>query len=222
MIKTVVFWNEVLLCLLMALGLNACTTSVAIHRADIITWHTPPLNQTECPNLNGNYEDRGNLRSPFLIRLITDFQHSTVNGTYKFIQYNSLPYEEIARHLQTKREDIFLRNEALLEIKQTAPYIIEAIRTDKKGIRYWKTVYTFEKMSLRFAVGCYRDAFIIRNVNITGGEHTPAARTQANETHFTRLPNGDLQVIDTERTWSPDGEKPRIKTTVEVFKLYRS
>ena len=238
--STITFWVKSLFSLSIGLGLSACTTLVAIHRADNITWSTPYLNQVECANLNGTFEDKGKLNI-YLYRLVANPSRSNEERTLEFTEYRrtshaekyeSIPYKIVygnvmkfssAENQQAyERENlIFLRDKAVVDIRLTSPHHAEATSLDKTGIRYNKSVYRFEKMSPRFTVGCYQGAFIIRKVSIVSGEHTPAARTQANETHFTRLPNGDLQITDTERAWSPNSETPRTKTTSEVFKLYR-
>lgn len=237
--NTIISRGKAWFCVLMVVSLNACTTLAAIHKADNITWSTPYLKQADCPNLDGTYEDKGKL-STFLVRLVANLFRSNEERTYEFTEYRRTPHAE--RYLTKtingvsirttqfanpgdyelyKREEEAFFHKTVLEIKSTSPYVMETISADKNGIRYGKSIYRFEKMSLRFTVGCYQGAFVIRNVNIASGEHTPAARMQANETHFRRLSNGDLQVIDTERTWSPASEAPRTKTTTEVFKLYR-
>lgn len=220
--------NKITLCgkaalyFLIVLGLNACTTLAALHRADNTTWSTPYLNQTECPNLDGAYEDRGKLNSPILTRLIADFHRRFENGSYSVQSYKPVPYEGLIGKARYEKQEIFFREDAVSEIRQSAPFVIEVTITDKRGTRYWRNVYKFEKMSSRFTVGCYQGALVIRKVTVTSGEHTPAARIQANETHFRRLESGDLQVIDTERTWNPASELPRTQTITDVFKLYRS
>jgi len=240
MMSAITLWSKSLFCLFIGVGLSACTTLAASYRAEKITWSTPYLNQAECPNLDGAYEDRALLGS-FLIHLVANLQRSGDEGTFKSTEYartahaeryETKPYKVVPYGLirfstredqqaYEREEAIFLRDKAVLELKRVAPYVMETVRADKNGMRYSKNVYKFEKMNSRLMVGCYQASFVIRKIVLISGEHTPAARTQANETHFRRLPNGDLQVIDTERTWSPASEAPRTKTTTEVFKFYR-
>jgi len=220
--STITFWVKSLFLLSIGFGLSACTTLAAVHRADNMTWSTTYLNQTECPNLAGVYEERAKLSSPVLTKLIADFHRRFENGSFSVVSYQPVPYTEMTDDGFRRAEMMGIRENFILKIEQPSRFVIEAFASDKLGKSYWKNTYRFEKMSPRFTVGCYQGAFVIRKVSIVSGEHTPAARTQANETHFTRLPNGDLQVTDTERAWSPSSETPRTKTTSEVFKLYRS
>jgi len=93
MMRNITFYSKPMLCLLIVLSLNACTTLTAIHRADNITWNTPYLSQAECPNLDGKYEDRG-LLDKFFMRLVGSFQVNVDAGAYEGTQYARTAHAE--------------------------------------------------------------------------------------------------------------------------------
>ena len=230
-----------LLCALMFTQLSACSNArFAINRAKTLTWNTPSLNQTECPKLDGLYEDLNLLNAKLYSSLISNYQRMREEGAFSSELYaltahaaryktpdrngtlQFAPFANRGDQLAYEIEDtIFTRDQSLLELKTPNSHIVEAVHLDKGGKRYWKHIYRLDKNGENFTSGCFQNALIIRRLGFSGPEGNHFVITTATETHFTKLPNGDLQVSTNERVLNLKSDTPRIENTVEVFKLYK-
>jgi len=229
------FTGKACLTLLVFIGLSGCSIPTIFDHQ--ITWNTPYLNQTECPDLDGTYQNRGKLYG-LLIHLVRNIQRSDEEGTYRSIKYAPTPPEEYMRTYKEKsmssnvfansslsdkeyerKKTIFLREQSVITIKRPAPFVIEATLGDKMGRQYQKSIYSFENQSSQFKVGCYRGALVTQKIYTLGGaEFTPVTK-HAYETQYRKLANGDLEVTHTSRDWWKD-KPPESSTAVDVFKLY--
>jgi len=164
------FTGKACLTLLVFIGLSGCSIPTIFDHQ--ITWNTPYLNQTECPDLDGTYQNRGKLYG-LLIHLVRNIQRSDEEGTYRSIKYAPTPPEEYMRTYKEKsmssnvfansslsdkeyerKKTIFLREQSVITIKRPAPFVIEATLGDKMGRQYQKSIYSFENQSSQFKVGC--------------------------------------------------------------------
>lgn len=234
-------YSNLLLCILIVIILNGCTSAgFATRRAKNLTWSTPSLNQTECPKLDGVYENLTLLNSKLSNSLISNYQRMREDGAFSSELIALTPHAvryrtregkagQEGRYFANKEEQlayekadaIWVRDQALLEIKTTDSYLVEAVHLDKSGNRYWQHIYRLHKNTWEFSSGCYQNLLIIRKIEFVGNEWQRAAITRAIETHFTKLPNGDLRVSTNLRRLYLDNDVPTVEDSMEVFKLYK-
>lgn len=186
---------------------------------DSITWSTPALNQTECPNLNGNY-------------LNWDELYLSINNTFTHYnhQANEIPNVEAIKYINEpdwdlsykKREDrrkLFTTNESFLNIVQNNNNTIEIniVGFDKQI--YTRQVYSIVKSSPQYQVGCYKNNFIIREISHFGGVEGTAKSVGASEIKYSLEGYGSLKIITHYRHWTHDKD-PTSQTSTKTFKRF--
>lgn len=186
---------------------------------DLITWSTPTLNQTECPNLNGNYLNWDKLDLS-INNTFTHYNHQAEETpNVEVIKYINEPDWNLSYKQADDRRKLFTANESLLSIVQNNISTIELniVGFDKQI--YTRKIYSVVKSSPKYQVGCYKSNLIVREISHLGGVEGTAKSVGASEIKYSIEKDGSLKVITHYRNWN-HYKDPTSQLFSETFKRF--
>ena len=186
---------------------------------DSITWSTPSLNQTDCPNLNGNYLNWDSLH----LSINNEFTHynhqAKETPNVEVIRFIDEPDRNLSYKEADDRRKLFTTDESFLNVVQNDMNTIELniLGFDKQ--LYTRKIYLIVKSKPEYQVGCYEKNLIVREISHHGGVEGTAKSVSASEIKYSIEEDGSLKIITHYRHWShyKDPTSQVIKKTFKRF-----